>query len=136
MSVTDTIKLLKDAIAAKETAEAYRFVSDLQSTLIETQSKLAELQEDARTLKAKLAARESVHFDERFGAYFMGESGDRQGPPHCSRCLDVDGRLVKMLRWPNGHGFECPNCHTKQGDPDNPFPSLPPQTDQYDPLND
>ena len=71
----------------------------------------ARLQAEVRELREKIARAEIVVFEK--DRYYAEVKGRREGP-YCSKCLDVDSKLVRLHPAADisGVGFECPNCRT------------------------
>jgi hypothetical protein len=72
---------LKDAVS-----EAYDAVLDLKDRVL-------DLDEENRQLKAKLAQKDSVKRDPKFGYYFKDGEPDA---PLCQRCYEGAGRLAYL----------------------------------------
>ena len=112
MSYSDIKELLKDA---KNFAAG---ANDLQlkSILLDIQDKIFELQEENRELKIELHDLKNKNILEseleyRNNAYFKENNEEI---PYCSRCYDVDKKLVIMESWapyssPN-YEYKCPQC--------------------------
>ncbi|TCJ39699.1 MULTISPECIES: hypothetical protein [Bacteria] len=77
----------------------------LQDAKAETEAKDHEIEQ------LKQAAQVRVETVERHGMRFRASQvreGEPQGLPFCSRCDQVDGRMITTAD--NGRGVKCPQC--------------------------
>src|SRR5256885_467658 len=108
-SVTALVDGIKKVLAvAKRLKDA-----DVQEILLDAQERALSLKEELVTLRAEnlglreqLAAKVAAEFDS--GAYWSKTAEGRDGP-FCSRCYDVDRRLVRMKQ-NLGQWHRCPQC--------------------------
>jgi hypothetical protein len=93
--------------------EITQHVISLQQTMMALQGEGAELAEQNRDLKTKIRELlDQLRMGDEFyferNAYWRGEDAEREGP-FCSRCLDADGKAVRLTQNAPGHGY-CHNC--------------------------
>lgn len=105
MGIIDTLKETVGLIQKVDNIDLYR-------RMVELQTEVYSVIEENRALKEKLATREKLTF--RRNCYWIGDDG-----PFCSRCWDVDGKLVRLhlktaLRLPP----ECPSCNRVAREPE------------------
>lgn len=117
--MTDPIQVASGIITAlKKALEVSKRLKDaeMQGVLLDAQEQVLELKEevlDLRAENAKLKGQLDVTATLKYdrGAYWS-MTGDSRDGPFCSRCWDVDRRLVRMH--PTGFGgylYDCPACH-------------------------
>ena len=113
--------VLKDAVSIAQKAgntellkglfDAQQQALDLLNASREKDDEIQQLKDEISRLKSSMQIAGDVV--EREGWYFLrGEVGDRKWPPICSRCWEVDMRLVHLHNVsinPN-HGVGCPQC--------------------------
>ncbi|PCI41040.1 MAG: hypothetical protein COB46_05270 [Rhodospirillaceae bacterium] len=108
-------KSLLDIKSISESAEARLAIAELQNTIADSRSEVADLKDDLmikdemiRTLKekiskgAKLVRHNEMYFD-------AGEDGKPIGDPYCPRCLEAADLHVHLVR-SNADYVNCPNC--------------------------
>lgn len=108
-----TLKALTSAMRDANRLDLATQLIDLQQAMIEliaTQSTLAAENAD---LRAKLdevvqlvRQRDDFYFERN--AYWRGDAEAQEGP-FCARCLDVTGKVVRMLENTSGMG-QCAEC--------------------------
>ncbi len=86
---------------------------DLHSKIHELNKEIADIQQENLTLKKKVAdledtlnTKESLTFEDH--VYWSLKNGKKDGP-FCSKCWDVDKRLVRLRTLQNSFRT-CPNC--------------------------
>lgn len=87
----------------------------LKSKLLEIQTNMYELLEENKELRLALEEEKrnkeiSIQIVHKDNAYFYKEDG-----PYCTRCWDVDKRLVRINKTQIGMemrqgNYKCPNC--------------------------
>jgi hypothetical protein len=80
---------------------------DLQAQALELQEENAGLRREKAELEEQLALQGELLPDE--GIYWRVEGQTRDGP-FCSRCWDVEGRLVRLHVAGLDGWFRCPGC--------------------------
>lgn len=78
-----------------------------ETSLLELQGFLHELEQENEVLKERLGAKGSILLGDN-GAYFF-ETSDGQEEPFCSRCWDADCKLVRLHIGDDGVAT-CPQC--------------------------
>jgi len=78
-----------------------------ETSLLELQGFLHELEQENEVLKERLGAKGSILLSDN-GAYFF-ETSDGQEEPFCSRCWDADCKLVRLHIGDDGVAT-CPQC--------------------------
>lgn len=103
MGILDTLKEAVGLIQKVDNIDLYR-------RMLELQTQVYSLVEENRALKERLTVREQLTF--KGNAYWMGDSG-----PFCSRCWDVEWKLVRIHASRAGIVPSCVNCATSVSDP-------------------
>ena len=98
----EAIEDLKDAKAKKAVADALLEGAKIAGENAELRARVRELEEQAR-LRAELV------FEGN--AYWLPRDGGREGP-FCSKCFDVDGKVIRLHHWEESRQHACPSCHT------------------------
>lgn len=90
----------------------------LLKSVIEVQRELSALEEQNRKLRQEIHDLKNkklleTELEYRNNAYFKK---DNKETPYCSRCYDVDKKLVIMNRWIHAYRlhyqYKCPQCKT------------------------
>lgn len=82
----------------QKTVELMAQVTDLAAENFDLKTELVDL-------KAKMQLQEEVVFHDN---HYWRKSANGEDGPFCTRCWDVEGRLVRGL--PGHDDFECPAC--------------------------
>ena len=95
-------------------AELQGAIIDLQERIFELHSDVGALIDENRGLKDEIASLNeamaiSSELTVRENAYFRGSSSGQEEGPFCTRCWDVDSRLVRLHEYGRS-GTICPNC--------------------------
>ena len=115
----DIAKGIRESGISLEKAEVKLQLAELLSSLADAKISLVETQElldakdkeikaltEALEIKAKLVRRHESY-------YQTGEDGEPTGDPCCSRCWEVDHRLVHLGKAPRPGAMSfCPACQT------------------------
>ncbi|MBE9580757.1 MAG: hypothetical protein IMF18_03975 [Proteobacteria bacterium] len=78
-----------------------------ETSLLELQGFVRELEQENEVLKERLGAKRTILLSDN-GAYFF-ETSDGREEPFCSRCWDLDCKLVR-LGMANDGVPTCPQC--------------------------
>ena len=104
------IELIKGLFDAQQQA------LDLLKASREKDDEIQQLKDEISRLKSSMQIAGDVV--EREGWYFLrGEDGGRKWPPVCSRCWEVDVRLVHLhsVSSRSRDGVHCPQCKSEYG---------------------
>ncbi|MBB6632619.1 hypothetical protein [Cohnella thailandensis] len=107
VSIIDNIKSVASVIQKADNIELYRKILDLQYEAMELVQQNNELRNQIMELRGKLSTQENLVF--RNNQYWKVLEGDKQDGPYCSKCWDVDNKLVRHNVLNNGY-VTCPNC--------------------------
>lgn len=117
-----TLQKLREVTQKMKHVELLNLVADLSLNLAELKLQVAELQEENGSLKAELKKNaQSSSFREKLvlrdRLYFFKEPQEnRPVGPYCTRCYDVEEKLVLVTEMPrvvrNIAKYSCPNCKT------------------------
>jgi hypothetical protein len=103
-AVLDALKKARDVAKRLKDAEVQEVLLEAQERALSLKEELLSLRAENIGLKEQLATQVAVLFDG--GAYWSTD--DRDGP-YCSRCYDVDKRLVR-LKPSHELWHQCPAC--------------------------
>ncbi len=119
-SAVVTVQKLREVAQKLKDADARNLVADLNMTLADMKLQFADLQEENVRLKAELrAAHESEDLRDKLivkdGLYYLTQSiKGRPDGPYCTRCFDVEGKLVLVVAFTGAFRefgkYNCPNC--------------------------
>lgn len=107
MAIFEELKSIAGVLKEADKIEQYQQILDAQQELLKMQSKIAELEDENKSLKEKLRTKESLIYENH--AYWTNKEGKKEGP-FCSRCWDKNKDLIRMLPY-DGLG-NCPECQT------------------------
>jgi acyl-CoA reductase-like NAD-dependent aldehyde dehydrogenase len=105
-AVLDAIKKARDVARRLKDADMQEVLLDAQERVLALKEELLSLRAENVALKEQLAAKVSATFDG--GAYWVKTERGRDGP-FCSRCQDVERRLVR-LKPTYEFWYHCPSC--------------------------
>ena len=98
-SLISTVKKLKDPQLMEQ-------VVNLQTSVLELQERVRELEKENEKLKRRQAISGSLVVEH--GVYFTEKSQKKDGP-FCTRCWDVESKLVRLIIMQNNWAT-CPEC--------------------------
>ena len=105
-SLTSSIRKLKDPELMDQLITLQTSVIEFQSEQNRLRGRIGELEKENETLKNKLTIHGSLTVN--YGAYFP-QAGDTRDGPFCTRCWDVDNKLVRLDVSSTGTAT-CPEC--------------------------
>ena len=106
MSFKDNLKLFLSYLKQFPTPTFVEQHTSLKTSYIELKDCVRKLERENKTLKLKLHSKGA--FSRHNGAYFF-ETPDGQQEPFCSRCWDLESRLVP-LPLKDDSIAPCPRC--------------------------
>lgn len=111
---------LRDLAKKIQDADTKNLIADLNLELAALKTQVAELQEENLKLRGEVAeARQTQHLrskvELREKVYFLTEPVQGRPPgPYCTRCLDVDNKLVLVTElerdFKDFGKYQCNNC--------------------------
>ena len=81
---------------------------DFQSRAMELQEEKYKLQKENNNLKHETDITNKI---ERYNYLFLTLDGDEHKIPYCSRCWDVDKKLVQVSVLDSREYLSCPQCN-------------------------
>jgi hypothetical protein len=115
-----TVQKLKEVAQKMKDADTRNLVADLNMTLADLKLQFADLQEENIRLKGELRkAHESEELRGKLavkdGLYYLNQPiAGRPDGPYCTRCFDVEGKLVLVVAFTGAFRefgkYNCPNC--------------------------
>lgn len=107
MGILD-LNTIKEALQISGKIEFYPQILEAQEKLLEQQKRIIDLESENRGLKDKLNLKRSLIHKGEVYYIKVGESDDG---PFCTKCHDVDGKLVRLNKMHTELGkHRCPNC--------------------------
>lgn len=115
MGVIDNLKTIGSTLQKANKIEEYAQILEVQQQLLDMQKQIQDLESANRKLKEQIEIRDSLSIDR--GAYWR-LVGEEKAGPYCTRCYDVDGKLVRLTVTDRGRYWAtCPNCKSMAEDP-------------------
>ncbi len=93
MGIPENIKALVSSIRKYKDPDLMEQVINLQTTVLELYERVQTLEKENEVLKNKLAIQGSIVLEH--GVYFT-KIEDKKDGPFCTRCWDVDSKLVRL----------------------------------------
>lgn len=104
---TDIITWIWSTLRKADKIEEYKQILDLQSIMLEMQSRNLTLEEENKQLKQDLEIKWKRELRNNF--YYVDWDW-----PYCTNCRDVKKLLVRAIPpYLNSNDAECPNCKNK-----------------------
>ena len=116
-NATDIAKAIRSADSSLERAEMKLKMADLLESLADAKIQAVEIQELVAEKDKRIAELQSAFgFKGKLvrdcDAYYeMGADGAPTGAPYCSRCWEVDQKLVHVTEFSH-HESHCGSCKT------------------------
>jgi len=107
MAIFDELKSIGKIFQEAGKIEQYQQILKAQEELLEMQKKVQDLEKENTDLKEKLEIKENLVNEN--SAYWINRERKKDGP-FCSRCWDVDKKLVRLHPCGNPAYYLCPNC--------------------------
>jgi len=107
MGTIDNIKLLVSTAKRLKDPELMAHVLDVQTSVLELKDRLERAEKENKTLKQQLEIKESIF--HKSGLYFTKNNEEVDGP-FCTRCWDVDNKLVRLPVTRGNRWTLCPEC--------------------------
>ncbi|MGD0992872.1 MAG: hypothetical protein ABR998_10410 [Gemmatimonadales bacterium] len=104
--LVESIKRAREVAERLQDAEMRAVLLDAQERALNLKEQLLNLRTENAELRERLEAKAVLSFDG--GAYWTKTSEGRDGP-FCSRCQDVERRLVRLRPGYNVF-WHCPEC--------------------------
>lgn len=110
MGLQDSFERMLDLVSGSNDPILLKSVIEVQRELSALEEENRKLRQEIHDLKNKKILETELEYSNN--AYFKK---DNKGIPYCSRCYDVDGRLVIMNKkvFPlisTTYTFDCPEC--------------------------
>lgn len=108
----DLVKEVSDLAEQFKNVELKEKLVNLKNELVDLKEEMVDLKEENRNLK-EIKSKNVVYNENLTECYEILESGEKVGP-YCTRCWQVDHRLVSLYPMDNGSSkwHSCPNCET------------------------
>lgn len=110
MSMIDNVKDAVKLVQQLDNIDLMRKMMDVQTDAMRLFEENDQLKREIGRLQEALKVKGQLFFEKNV-RWLKKEDGSREGP-YCSRCWDVDQKLIRILRHPSG-GSACPECKTK-----------------------
>ena|ERR1700690_3848837 len=102
----DAANVLKEA----NKIEQYKEILEAQKELLDMQKRISDLESENKDLKDKLETKGKLVYQN--DTYVLVED-DKEDGPFCSRCWDVERRLVRTHPMGNPAFHKCPECNSE-----------------------
>lgn len=117
-AASDVVKALRAADVSYEKAELKLRVAELAELLADARMSVLDAQEEIQILQKKLQEadrRRSLKFQK--DAYWEVVDGANVDGPFCPKCLDADGKEIRMIDRGNGYTccVQCGHCTDTPG---------------------
>lgn len=109
MSFYDAFKDVMNIAQKSDNIDLYKKILDLSAQALELQEENTRLRNENDELRNNQILEEKI---VRYDQPYITVNGDDNKTLYCSRCWDVDRRLVQIRCMDNGH-FSCPNCNNQ-----------------------
>ena len=109
-AIASSVRVLTNLAKEAGKVELREKIVELVGQLNEVVADNSELRRRIEDLETRAQIKSSLQF-RRF-SYWTGESDSEENGPYCTKCWDVDGKLVRMLQpfSTDFGGRNCPNC--------------------------
>jgi len=107
MGIIDDIKSTASIAKKLKDPELMEQVLNLQTSVLELQHHTQRLEKENEALKKQIAIKESIF--QKAGVYFSKKNNEVDGP-FCTRCWDVDSKLVRLRIIQGNRWAVCPEC--------------------------
>lgn len=111
MAIFDELKTIGKILQEAGKIEQYQQILETQEKLLEMQKKIIDLENENQKLKEQLDIKDNLIYKEEL--YWL-KNGSYEDGPFCSRCWDVNKKLVRAKGRRN-NGFICPECNHYTG---------------------
>lgn len=108
MSILDDIKSVTKTIQQIDNIELYQKILGLQADIMGLIEENNLLKNENNSLKEKLRVKGSLKFEQN--RYWIENSDGTKDGPFCSKCWDVDNKLVRLTFYGHSEYLECANC--------------------------
>lgn len=110
MSIFDELKSIGKTLQEAGKIEQYKQILEAQKELLEMQKKIQKLEKENKELKEKLEVEENLEYDNKNSVYWIKKEEAEKDGPFCSRCWDVDKKLVRLHPAGVEGRLVCPQC--------------------------
>lgn len=108
MNIIEGFKSATELIQKIDNIELYRKILDLQSEAMGLVDQNNVLKEENKELKEKLKIKDNLVY--RNNVYWLRLQEGTEDGPFCSRCWDVDNKLVRHAHLLTNF-YVCPQCN-------------------------
>jgi DNA-directed RNA polymerase subunit RPC12/RpoP len=109
MGLIEEIKSVAKLVQEAGKLELYEKLLKAQEEALVLLQENRELKEEIKKLKEALTNQEQLLFENNM--YWLNKHDGKEGP-FCSRCWDINHKLVRKHNWSDGDGYKCPACNT------------------------
>jgi len=110
MAIFDELKSIGKILQEAGKIEQYKQILEAQKELLEMEKRIQDLEKENRKLKEKLEIKENLEYDNKNSVYWIKKEGMEKDGPFCSRCWDVDKKLVRLHPTAIEGSLACPQC--------------------------
>jgi len=113
MAIFDELRSIGKVLQEAGKIEQYQQILEAQKELLEMQKEIQKLEKENRGLKEKLEIKENLEYDDKNNVYWSKKGGEEKDGPFCSRCWDVDKKLVRLHPTGIEGSLICPQCEKR-----------------------
>lgn len=106
----EAIKDVVSLVQKSNDLELLKKVMELQTAGTGLSEENVQLKREVHRLEEALSITGDLQYDK--SSYWLRKGDEKGEGPYCSRCWEVDHRLIRMLPHRAGRGSECPQCKT------------------------
>lgn len=106
MNIIENVKSVAKTLQQMDNIELYKQILDIQSQALELLEENRTLKDENYELRERIKIKKSLLFENNM--YWIEKDNKKEGP-FCSRCWDMQNRLVRMHIY-SGNYCECPAC--------------------------
>ena len=110
MGILDDLKSIGKVLQEAGKIDLYQKILDIQARALEMLEKIRKLEKEKQELKEKLEIKENLEYDNENSAYWVKKGEMEKDGPFCSRCWDVDKKLVRLHPTSVEGSLACPQC--------------------------
>lgn len=108
MGLYDAFKEVLSVAQKADNVDLYKQLLDLSAQALELQAENARLKEELSNLNKKKDIESRII---RHQESYLSFQDDDLNLCYCTKCWDVDEKLVQLQCDPETGGFSCPQCH-------------------------
>lgn len=122
MSIFSDLQLVAKALQEAGKIELYQKLIEVQAIISQVQEENQNLRETAARLEEILKIKGTLKYEQN-SWFECDETGKKVAGPYCSRCWDLNKKLIHLHETASRGLFRCPECKASGGRPASRFDS-------------